>query len=230
MDAYRINDLVETVKKWQPATVLKYFSSGKLGQGALVPRMGDKRHRKGTIHGNGMTLVGWSDAAYGDQSSKGKCRLGYVIGLMSSNLCGPCQLIRWTSKFTRKLAKRSPGGEVYAFSEMLGHTSMLREFYGHFTDLRPGMAGPGNRESLFAHLKKNKVVTEKFLVRHCRAIQQAIEIQELGNAYWIPGKENPAYGLTKLHSEILSLLRLMEAGTYNPSYLRPLKGAAFRDQ
>ena len=37
-DVYRINDLAKTVKKWQPATVLKYFSSGKMGQGSSVRR------------------------------------------------------------------------------------------------------------------------------------------------------------------------------------------------
>ena len=57
-----------------------------------------------------------------------------------------------------------------------------------------------------------------------------IELQELDTAYWIPGKENPAGGLTKLHSEILPLLRPVEAGTYYPGCLRPLKGAAFWEQ
>ena len=88
------------------------------------------------------------------------------------------------------------------------------------------MVGLEDCESLFTRLKKNKLITEKF-VRHFLAIQQAIEFQELDNVYWIPGKENPANGLTKLRSEILLLLRLMESGTYNPGYLRPLKGVAF---
>ena len=59
------------------------------------------------------------------------------------------------------------------------------------------------------------------------AIQQAIELQELDNAYWIPGKENPAGGLTKLHTGNLPLLRLMVAGAYNPGCVRPLRGVAF---
>ena len=141
VDVYRINDLVTTVKKWQPATVLKYVSSGKLDQGALAQRHGDVRHRKERINGNAIALAGWSDAAYEDQSSMGKCRLGYVIGLMSPNLRGPCHIIHWTSKFTRKLVVSSLGGQVYALSEMLDHVSMLREFYGHLADLYPGMVG-----------------------------------------------------------------------------------------
>ena len=112
--------------------------------------------------------------------------------------------------------KSSLGGEVYALSEMLDRMSMLRESYGHFTDLRPGMVGLEDRESLFKHLKKHKLNAEKFLVRHFLATQQAIELQELDNVNWIPGKENAADGLTKLHSEIPPLLRLMEVGTYNP--------------
>ena len=37
----------------------------------------------------GLSFSGWSDAASGDQSSGGKCRLGYVVSLMSSTLNGP---------------------------------------------------------------------------------------------------------------------------------------------
>ena len=210
---YRINDLAKTVKTWQPATVLTHFLSGKKDSEIRAQRRENERHRNEKIHGNAMTLVGWSDAAYGDQSSLGKCRLGYVIGRMSPNLCGPCHLTQWPSKFARKLAESSLGGEVYAFSEMLGHMSMLRGFFGHCMDLRPGMVGSEDCESLFTRLKKNKLITEKYLARHFLAIQQAIGLQELDNVYWIPGKENPAGGLTQLHSEILPLLRLMEAGS-----------------
>ena len=67
----RINDLAKTVKKWQPTTVLKYFSSGKQGQGSLAERTGDERHRNERIHGKAMTPVGRSGAAFGDQSSLG---------------------------------------------------------------------------------------------------------------------------------------------------------------
>ena len=93
------------------------------------PRRGEGASK---IHGGATTLVGWSEAAYGGQSSCGKCRLGYVTGLMSSILSRPRRIIQGASKFTRKLMKSSLGGEVYAFSEMLGHMSVLRKFYGHF--------------------------------------------------------------------------------------------------
>ena len=176
-----------------------------------------------------MTLVGWSDAAYGNTSCMGKCRLGYLIGVMSANLRGACHVIQWTSKFTRKLVKSSLGGEVYAFSEMLDHMSMLREFYGHFAGMSPGLVGLEDWGSLFTHLKNSKMIAEKLLARHFLSIQQALEEQELDNVYWIPGRENPADGLTKLHSEILPLLRLLESGSYNPGILRPLKGITFSE-
>ena len=70
------------------------------------------------------------------------------------------------------------------------------------------------------------MITEKFLARHFLSIQQALELKELDNAYWTPRKENPADGLTKLHSEISPLLRILESGAYNPGISRPLKGKA----
>ena len=56
------------------------------------------------------------------------------------------------------------------------------------------------------------------------AIQQSIELEELNNVYWLPGAENPADGLTKVKSDMVPLLRLMESGTYAPGVLSPLKG------
>ena len=64
--------------------------------------------------------------------------------------------IQWTSKFTRKLVKSSLGREVYAFSEMLDHTSMLRENYGHFADSLPGVVGLEDRKSLVTYRGKKR--------------------------------------------------------------------------
>ena len=105
---------------------------------------------------------------------------------------------------------------------------MLREFYGHFNDLNPGMVGLEDCESLFTHRKKNEMATGKFPARHILSIQQAIGKKELGNAKWIRGTEKFAGGLSKLKSDFLPLLRLMESGSYNPGYLRRLRGVAFQ--
>ena len=86
----------------------------------------------------------------------------------------------------------SLGGEVYAFSGMLGHMSRFREFFGHFLDSYPGTGGLEDCERLFTYLRSEKVVAEKFLAPHFLDIQQSIELKELGNAYWIPGSGNPA--------------------------------------
>ena len=51
-DVYRIHDLVKTAEKWQPATVLEYASSEKLGQGNLDRRDADAHHRREEINGN----------------------------------------------------------------------------------------------------------------------------------------------------------------------------------
>ena len=126
------------------------------------------------------------------------------------------------------MVKSSLGGEVYACSKMLGRMPMLRKFNGRFLDLPPGIAGLEDCESLFTHLEKKKMIAEKFSVRRFVAMQQALAIQVLGNVYWIPGRENPADGLTKLQRKNPPLLRLLESRTYNPGYLRPLKGGALR--
>ena len=159
-----------------------------------------------------MTLVGRPDAAYGNESTPDKCRLGLVIELTASSLRGPFQNIHRASKSTRKLARSSPGGEAYAFSEMADHMAMLRELYAHVLDVSPGMVGIEGCESLFAHLKNKKPVAEKFLVRRLLAIQQTLGAPELDNANGLPGLANPAGGLTKTKIDMVPTL-LLESGT-----------------
>ena len=75
-DVYRINDLVKTAKKWQPAAVLKYVSSAQLGQEILAPRDENVSRRKERIRGNAMTLVGRLDAAYEGPIQSGEMPTG----------------------------------------------------------------------------------------------------------------------------------------------------------
>ena len=72
---------------------------------------------------------------------------------------------------------------MYAFSEMIDHMALLREFYAPFSRISPGMVGMEDCESLFAHLKNRKMITEKYLVRHFLSIQQFVGNGELENAY-----------------------------------------------
>ena len=134
-----------------------------------------------------MTLVGWSDAAYRNQSTEGKCRLGYVIGSTSSTLKGLCHISQRATKFTRKMVESSLGGEVYALSEMGDHMLLLQGFRWAFEGIKPGAAGPGDCESLSTHSKTKKMIVEKYPVRHFLSIQQALEAGALENAYWPPG-------------------------------------------
>ena len=115
-DIYRFNALIKTVEIEQPRTVLKYASPSFPLFPAGVDSKGRRRRKGERVRRGALSLVGRSDAAYGDLSQDGKCRLGYLIGIMSSSLSGPCHVLQWTSKFTRKLVVRSLGGEVYASS------------------------------------------------------------------------------------------------------------------
>ena len=89
-DAYRKNDLAETVKVWQQAASLRYSSSPHLRKPVRGDGDGETRQRGGEIHEGTMTLAGGSDAGCGDLSTQGGCRLGFEIGLMPSTFRGPC--------------------------------------------------------------------------------------------------------------------------------------------
>ena len=82
-----------------------------------------------------MSLVGRSDAAFGDKSAGGKCVLGYVIGLMSSSLPGPRHVLRLASKLTRRLVRSSLRGGVFALSGMGDRAALIRGFHEPFEGL-----------------------------------------------------------------------------------------------
>ena len=85
-------------------------------------------------------------------------------------------------------------------------------------------------ESLFTYLKTKKLTAEKYLVRRFLSIQQALGGGDLENAYWLPGAENPADGLTRVRSYMVPLLQLLESGALYPGHLRTLKGVAWKEE
>ena len=85
-DVYWINDLIRSVKRRQAEVILENSSK---------------------LEVNHMRTVGWSDAAFGDPSENGKCRLGFMLRLLPLSLEGPCRLIHCPSRFARRTAKSS---------------------------------------------------------------------------------------------------------------------------
>ena len=107
IDTYRINDLIGVVKKGQGGCPLKYFAGlPKPARRSLSCPDADWGKPR-PIHEDAMLLAGWSDAASGTHAQDGRCRLGYIIGLMASTLTVPVHILQWASKFTRKHVKSS---------------------------------------------------------------------------------------------------------------------------
>ena len=92
------------------------------------------------------------------------------------------------------------------------------------------MAGREGGENLPSHLGAKRMIAEKYLARRFLSIQQALGERESDNAYWAPGTEKPADGLTKVRSNAAPLLRLSESGHFNPKSLRRLKEAAWEER
>ena len=97
-----------------------------------------------------------------------------------------------------------------------------RIFFGPFEGLDPGALGLGDCERLLAHLNTDKMIAEKYLVRRFLRFQQALEEGDLENAYWLPGTEPAADGLTEVRSGMVPLLRLLESGGFWPGQLSHL--------
>ena len=171
---YRIADLIKTAKEWQKIRILKYASSSLPSEPSPGNAAGEMRTRGEKAHCGSTTPAGWSDEGQRNQTGLGSCRLGCVIELAPSTLRGPCHIIQWSPKSTRKLAKSSMGGKVNEFSEMLGRVALLRKLYAHFTGLSPGEAGLEDCESIFTHLKTKRAGTGEYLDRRFLGIRQSL--------------------------------------------------------
>ena len=131
------------------------------------------------------------------------------------NLPGRQPQATWVAKF------RAP-------REMVDHMSLMRDFCEPFDSLGPGMASLDACESLFTNPKTERMIAGEYLVRRSMSTQQPLERRELNDAYWRPGAELPADGLTKVRGDMAPLLRILESGGFNPGSLRPGKGVAWR--
>ena len=79
-----------------------------------------------------MCMTGRSDAAYGKQIDTGKCRLWRVFGLAPSCLDGPCYLLHWPPRFTRRAVQGSLEEGTNSCSALVDHMEMVRYFRGNF--------------------------------------------------------------------------------------------------
>ena len=206
-DVYLIYFLVGAVNVCRQATVLKDASLPNPGAPARGDFDGGMLARREKINCGTMSTVRWSDVAYGDQSSEGRSRSGYAIGLMSSTLNGPCRTIPWTSEFAKEWFESSLGFGVRASSETVDHVSILRKFYEPLAALPPGMIGFGDCESLISPLGNKKSAAEKHLVRGFFGIQLSSGSKASGSVYWFPGLANPDDGLTRVKSGMVRPLR-----------------------
>ena len=188
-----INEVVRVAEGRQQATELKYAPPSRpwKARGGSGKAKDDVCDRGGEVRSVSMSLVGRSVAVYGRQSTGGKSRLGYAIGLMSSTSSGPCHILQWTSNFSWKLVKSSVGREAYGLCEMVDHMLSLKDFFGPLDGLEPGMVGLGDCGNLVTHLKKKKMTAGKYKLRHFLRTRRALVEGELGNVYWARGTERP---------------------------------------
>ena len=60
--------------------------------------------------------------------------------------------------------------------------------------------------SVLSHLQKNRLITEKYLVRHFISLQELLNAGEISNVFWSPELVNPSDGLTKSSTANIPLI------------------------
>ena len=64
------------------------------------------------------------------------------------------------------------------------------------------------------------------MARPCLGVQQSPGNKKLDNVFWVRVLEDPAGGLAKVRSDMVSFLRFLESGTVSPGILRPFRSIA----
>ena len=140
---------------------------------------------------------------------------------MGHSQLGPHHILRWTSKFTRRLVGSGLGRGASALSEIARHVAPLRGIYSPFLGAPPVMVGMEERGSHFVRLRNETMVSEKYSMRRCLRFQQSLEDGDLDNVYWLPGLADPADGVAEDMSDMIPLPRLLGPGAFHSGMLRP---------
>ena len=128
-----------------------------------------------------------------------------------------------------ELVRSSLRGDAYAFSAMVDQMPLLRELYLLLANLRPGMVDLEDCEGLSSSRGRQKTIAERNPANHFSGIQQSLGRNELGNAYWRLGAEDPDGGLAEVQSEEVPLPRSLFSGTFCLGVLRPLRRIPLRE-
>ena len=230
INIYRIDALIKIEKRWQSGRALKYHAGLPRPARCALSCPDDGWGKPRPIHEGTMMLVGWSDAAFGTHAQDGRCRLGYIIGLMASALAGQVHILQWTSKFTRKHVRGFLGCGIFALSEMWGHVGVISEFFLTLGREEIRSYKLIDCESSLPYLRTWCLGAANFLTRHFRSISDALASGGIGNVAWAPGAENSADGLTKVTSETGPLLIPLETGAYRPGRLKQLRDVPFLEK
>ena len=125
--------------------------------------------------------------------------------------------------------KSNLGGEARASSDMVDHVAPLRKFAAPSAGLSPGTAEMGERESLCTYARNKKAIAEEYPAQDILRLQQALDYEQMGNVFSLPGPETPAGGLSKKKSGVEPLLSLPQPGPSRPGARRPLRRVSFED-
>ena len=153
----------------------------------------------------------------------GRCRLGCVVGPISSSPRGPCHLTQWPTKITEKIGQKQPWrGSLRAQRGAMSRSVVP----GVLCPLRVSVI----RFARFGGLRKPLHPNEDRTDHRREMLGQKPLRRPVSPARWgtgqrvlAPGPKTPAGGLTKLKNNVPPLLRLLETGSFCLGTLRLLQ-------
>ena len=94
--------------------------------------------------------------------------------------------------------------------------TLSRGFHAPFANLSPGVIGLEYWGSLATYLRTNAAISDKYLACHVLESQQGLGNETLGNVFSPPGANSLAGGPANVRRDIVSLLRMLQSGSFCP--------------
>ena len=164
---------------------------------------------------NSMRLILFTDAAFANTKGLGS-QVGFVLVLADAT--GKCNILHYGSATCRRVTRSVMAAEllglVYGYDNAFIVKHTLESCFG--TKIR--MDAYVDSRTVFNTVAKGKGTLEKRLQIDAFAIREAHRKGDLTTLGWVPGKENPADGLTRKNilSEKHPLIMLMTSNFIVP--------------
>ena len=143
---------------------------------------------------NSLSIATFIDASFANNNDF-TSQLGYIICLMDA--AGSANVLHYASQKCKRVTRSVLAAELYAMALGFDYAYVIQESISDILGNAIPLKVYTDSKCLFDALTTLHSTTEKRLLIDLSMLRQCYEKREIAEVLWIPGRQNPADGLTK---------------------------------